>query len=227
MNNVWEPKTRLGRMVKRGEVTSMKEALATRLPIKEPEIVDALFAEMDDDVLDVNMVQRMTDAGRRVRFTVTTVIGNRDGYVGVGTAKGNEVGATIRKCMDSAKLNMIRIRRGCGSWECGCGNPHTIPFEVTGKSGSVKVILKPAPRGVGLAVGDTAKSVLERAGIQDMWAFSKGTTRTTVNYAQAIFNALKKTSEMTVRKDQAQELGIIQGIHEEQEDQQEAKEAGT
>ncbi len=215
--DAWEPKTRLGRKVKRGEITNMEDALATRLPIKEPEIIDALFPELDDDVLDVNMVQRMTDSGRRVRFTVTTVIGNRNGYVGVGTAKGKEVGPTIRKCMDNAKLNMVRIRRGCGSWECGCGDPHTTPFEVQGKAGSVEIKLKPAPSGIGLAVGDTAKSILKRAGIEDAWGFSKGTTRTTVNYALAVFDAMKKTAQMRVRKDQAEELGIVEGMYNEEE----------
>ncbi len=219
--NRWEPKTRLGRKVKRGEITSMEDAIATRLPVKEPEIIDALLPELDDDVLDVNMVQRMTDSGRRVRFTVTTVVGNTDGYVGVGTAKGKEVGPTIRKCMDNAKLNIVRIRRGCGSWECGCGNPHTIPFKVDGQAGSVNISLKPAPSGIGLAVGDTAKSILKRAGIKDVWGFSKGKTRTTVNYALSVFEALKETSKMRVRKDQAEELGIIEGIHKHEESQQE------
>lgn len=214
----WEPKTRLGRKVKRGEITNMDDALATRLPIKEPEIIDALFPELDDDVLDVNMVQRMTDSGRRVRFTVTTVVGNNDGYVGVSTAKGKEVGPTIRKCMDNAKLNLTRIRRGCGSWECGCGNPHTIPFEVRGKAGSVDIQLKPAPSGIGLAVGDTAKSILKRAGVKDMWGFSKGKTRTTVNYALAVFDALKETSKMRVREDQAEELGVVSGSHQQEEE---------
>lgn len=207
----WEPKTRLGRKVKRGEITTMDEALATRLPLREPEIVDALFSQLDDDVLDVNMVQRMTDSGRRVRFTVTTVVGNKDGFVGLGNAKGKEVGPTIRKSIDNAKLNIIRIRRGCGSWQCGCGNPHTIPFQVTGKSGSVWIEFKPAPSGTGLAVGDTAKSVLERAGIEDIWGFSKGHTRTTVNYAKAVFDALKQTATMRVTESEANELGIIEG----------------
>ncbi len=135
--NGWNPKTRLGKMVKRGEITTMEDALATRYPIREPEIVDALFPDLEDEVLDVNMVQRMTDSGRRVKFTVTSVVGNKSGYVGVGTSKGKEVGPTIRKSIDNAKLNLIKIRRGCGSWECGCDTPHTIPFEVTGKSGYV------------------------------------------------------------------------------------------
>lgn len=222
--NEWEPKTRLGRKVKRGEITTMGDAITTRLPLREPEIVDALLPNLDDDVLDVNMVQRMTDSGRRVRFAVTTVVGNRDGYIGLGTAKGKEVGPTIRKAIDNAKLKIVRIRRGCGSWECRCGNPHTVPFEVSGKAGSISIDIKPAPSGIGLATGDTAKSILKRAGIEDIWAFSKGHTRTTVNYAYATFNALKETSRMRVTKDQAQELGIIQGGKEEQSQEAEGSE---
>ncbi len=207
----WNPKTMLGKMVKKGEITTMKEALETRLPVREPEIIDILLPELYDEVLDVNMVQRMTDSGRRVKFTVTTVIGNKNGYIGIGTSKGKEVGPTIRKAVDNAKLNMIQIRRGCGSWECGCGNPHTVPFEVTGKAGSVSITLKPAPSGIGLATGETARSILERAGIEDVWAFSKGHTRTTINYAKAVFEALKETSSMRVGEEQSEKIGIIQG----------------
>ncbi len=156
----WIPKTALGKMVVRGEVTSMGEALRTGLPLREPEIVDVLLPEMDDEVLDVNMVQRMTDSGRRINFVITVVVGNGDGYVGVGRVKGKEVGPAIRKAIDNAKLNIIEVKRGCGSWECGCLRPHTLPFKVTGKSGSVKVTLKPAPRGVGMAVADIVKSVV-------------------------------------------------------------------
>ena len=66
----WIPKTRLGKMVKNGEITSMSQALKSGMPIKEVEIVDALLPDMYDEVLDVNMVQRMTDSGRRVKFRV-------------------------------------------------------------------------------------------------------------------------------------------------------------
>ncbi len=207
----WNPKTLLGKKVKRGEITTMKDALKARLPIREPEIIDALLPDLYDEVLDVNMVQRMTDSGRRVKFTVTTVVGNKDGYIGIGICKGKEVGPTIRKAIDNAKLNMIQIRRGCGSWECGCGDPHTVPFEVTGKAGSVSITLKPAPSGIGLATGETAKSILERAGIQDVWAFSKGHTRTTINYAKAVFDALKETSKMRVGEEQGKKVGVIEG----------------
>lgn len=207
----WAPKTRLGRMVLKGEIRTMSEALRTGLPLREPEIVDILLPEMEDEVLDVNMVQRMTDSGRRVNFVITVVVGNGDGFVGLGRARGREVGPAIRRAIDDAKVNIIEIKRGCGSWECGCGRPHTLPFKVTGKSGSVEVTLKPAPRGVGLAVGDVAKAVVRLAGIEDAWGFTAGHTKTTVNNALATFDALKRTAEIKVPPDQASRLHILQG----------------
>jgi small subunit ribosomal protein S5 len=208
----WEPKTKLGRLVKAGEVKNVTDALKTGLPIREPEIIDMLIPDLSDEVIDVNMVQRMTDSGRRVKFVITVAVGNNDGYIGLAQAKGKEVGSSIRKAIDRAKLNLIEIRRGCGSWECGCGKAHTVPFAVDGKSGSVRITLKPAPQGVGLAVGDVAKKILTLAGIQDCWAFTKGKTRTTVNYAKAVFNALEKNIEMRVLSEEIKKVGIITGL---------------
>ena len=210
----WVPKTRLGKLVKNGEITTMKDALATGLAIREPEIVDILLPELDDEVLDVNMVQRMTDSGRRVRFVIMTVVGNGNGYVGLGGAKGKEVGPAIRKAIDNAKLNIIAIRRGCGSWECGCGQAHTLPFTVQGKSGSTVVKFRPAPRGVGLAVGDVAKHILRLSGVDDAWGFTRGETRTTINYAKAIFEALRNTAKIKTTEPQVKNLNIKTGIVE-------------
>jgi small subunit ribosomal protein S5 len=207
----WIPKTALGKMVVRGDVKTMAQALRSGLPLREPEIVDILLPELEDEVLDVNMVQRMTDSGRRINFVITVVVGNGDGYVGLGRSRGKEVGPAIRKAIENAKLNIIEIKRGCGSWECGCYRPHTLPFKIVGKSGSVEVTLKPAPRGVGLAVADVAKSVVRLAGIEDVWGFAKGHTKTTVNYAQATFNALMKTMEFKIGEDQARKLHILSG----------------
>jgi len=207
----WNPKTKLGKLVRSGQITTMGDAIKTGLPIREPEIVDALLSEVDDEVIDVNMVQRMTDSGRRVKFVITVAVGNNDGFVGFGQAKGKEVGSSIRKAIDNAKLNIIEIRRGCGSWECGCQKPHTVPFAIRGKSGSVEITLKPAPHGIGLATGNVAKKILTLAGIQDCWAFTKGKTKTTVNYAKAVFNALKENSEMRVLKDEIKKVGIVSG----------------
>jgi small subunit ribosomal protein S5 len=207
----WVPKTKLGRMVLAGELTTLGAAIKTGLPVREPEIVDVLLPETEDEVLDVNMVQRMTDSGRRVNFVITCIVGNKDGFAGLGRARGREVGPSIRRAIDNAKLNMIEIKRGCGSWECGCGRAHSLPFLVKGRSGSVDVTLKPAPQGVGLAVGDVAKSVLRLAGITDAWGFTKGHTKTTVNYALATFEALRKTAELKVRGEQTERLKIKEG----------------
>jgi len=207
----WKPKTKLGRLVLKGDVTTFDDALATGFPVREPEIVDILLPELEDEVLDVNMVQRMTDSGRRVNFAITCVVGNRDGFVGLGRARGKEVGPAIRKAIDNAKINMIRVKRGCGSWECGCFRSHSLPFKAFGRSGSVDVTLKPAPQGVGLAIGDVAKSVLRLAGITDAWGFTKGHTKTTVNYAIGTFEALRKTSTLKVRPEQAERLKIRTG----------------
>ncbi len=112
--------------------------------------------------------------------------------------KAKEAAPAIRKAVNNAKLNILEIRRGCGSWECGCGRAHTLPFLVVGKSGSVEVVLKPAPQGLGRAVGDVAKIILRMAGIEDAWGFAKGHTKTTVNYALATFDALRQTSIMKI-----------------------------
>lgn len=207
----WIPKTRLGKLVRSGEITSMSQALACGLRLREPEIADVLLPDLGDEVTSVNMVQRMTDSGRRVRFSIQAVVGNRNGFVGIGMATGKEVGPTIRKAIDNAKLNLIEIRRGCGSWECGCGTPHTVPFLVIGKSGSAKISVKPAPRGVGLAVGDIAKKVLLLAGIKDAWGFARGQTRTTVNAANAAFDAMRRTITTRISEQQATRVKITTG----------------
>lgn len=207
----WNPKTKLGIMVKSGQLTNMSDVLKSGLPLREPEVVDLLLPDLNDEVIDVNMVQRMTDSGRRVKFVITVAVGNSDGFIGFGQAKGKEVGSSIRKAIENAKVNLIEIRRGCGSWECGCGTPHTVPFAVTGKSGSVEVTLKPAPRGISLATGNVAKKILAIAGIKDCWTFTKGKTKTTVNYAKAVFNALEKNAEMRIMPDEVKKIGIISG----------------
>jgi small subunit ribosomal protein S5 len=193
----WIPKTRLGKLVYEGQVTTFDEALKSGLPIKESGLVSALLPNLEDEVLDINMVQRMTDSGRRVKFRTTVIVGNRDGYIGLGEGKDVQVGKAIQKGIGNAKLNLLKINRGCGSWECGCGQSHTVPYKVMGEAGSVRIVLMPAPRGLGIAAGGTAKKVMEMAGIKDIWTRTAGSTRTTLNFAMATYNALLNT--ITVR----------------------------
>ncbi len=189
----WKPRTKLGWLVKEGKVTSLKEIFDMNMKIKEPEIVDALLGrELQHEIIDINMVQKMTDAGRITRFRVVVVVGNQNGFVGLGVGKARQLRMAVDKAIMDAKLNIIPVRRGCGSFECGCSEPHSIPYQVRGKAGSVEVVLKPAPKGAGLVAGDTAKVVLRYAGIRDIWSWSRGKTSTTINFAMAVFDALKK-----------------------------------
>ncbi len=204
----WVPKTKLGKMVASGQINSMEEALATNLPLLEPQIVDTLLPNLKRVILDTKVTVRVTDSGRRRAFQVAVVVGNENGYVGVGIGKASERRIALEKAINDAKLNIIRVRRGCGSWECGCNLSHSIPFQVEGKSGSVRVVLKPAPRGIGLAVADAIKPVLQLAGIKDVWGKGFGNTRTTINFALATIDALKKTYSTRLRKEDLLKVGV-------------------
>ncbi len=194
----WTPKTELGKLVASGEIKSMSEALKLKLPLREYQIVDILMPDLKDEIVYIERAQRMTDSGRRMNYSITAVVGNEDGFVGLGRGKAKEAAPAIRKAINNAKLNIMEIRRGCGSWECGCGRAHTVPFQVIGHVGSVTVRIKPSPQGVGRATGDVAKTILRMAGIEDAWGFAKGHTKTTVNYAEATFAALRQTIEMRI-----------------------------
>ncbi|HDD31155.1 MAG TPA: 30S ribosomal protein S5 [Thermococcus litoralis] len=211
----WQPKTKLGMLVKEGQITDIHEIFRKGYQIKEPEIVDVLLPEVNarenQEVLDIALTVRMTDSGRRVRFRVLAAVGNRDGYVGLGIGHGREVGTAIRKAINYAKMNIIEIKRGCGSWECRCRRPHSIPFAVEGKSGSVKVKLMPGPRGLGLVIGDVGKKILSLAGVKDVWSQTLGETRTTVNFAKAVFEALYNTNSIAVKPEMIERYGIVVG----------------
>ena len=181
------------------------------LPIREVEIVDALIPNLEDDIIKVNMVQRMTDSGRRVRFNVMACVGNRDGYVGLAMAKGKEVSQTIRKAITAAKLNLIQVQRGNGSWESSIGPGTSVPFKVQGQAGSTRVTLMPAPAGKGLVIGETGKKVLVLSGLTDVLTKTKGQTRTTINYAAATFNALAQVNSTRVSDTQRANLFIHKG----------------
>ena len=207
----WTPRTRLGNMVFAGEVITYEQALATGLPVREVEVVDALLPDLEDEVINVNMVQRMTDSGRRVRFNVMACVGNRDGYVGLGMAKAKEVATAIRKAITAAKLNLISVQRGNGSWESSPGPGSTVPFKVNGRAASTRVTLMPAAKGKGLVIGETGKRVLELAGVKDVLSRTKGQTRTTINYAAATFNALQNINTTRVLDGQREKLHIHTG----------------
>jgi len=179
--------------VREGKITSIDQIFELNLPIREVEIVDALLPNLEQKVVNINIVQRQTDAGEVSQFQAVVVVGNCDGYVGVGVGKARQIRQAIEKAIVDAKLSIVPVRRGCGSWECLCGEPHSVPFRVMGKCGSVRIELLPAPKGVGLVAGEAAKVVLRLAGIRDVWTRTRGETRTTINFVKATYDALRKT----------------------------------
>ena len=211
----WTPKTELGRKVVAGEITTVEEALATGLPLREPPIIDLLIPDLSEEVIDIHMVQRMSDSGRRVRFAVTTIVGNGDGVVGLGRVSGKLVRPTITKALDRAKMNIIEIRRGSGSWECSTAVPNSLPFEVSGRTGSTRVTIKPAPPGVGLVTNQVGQIMLRLAGVEDAWSFTKGQTQTIYNFASAMFKALEKTSTTKLLPGQDDFHNMVKGVKQE------------
>ena len=197
----WMPRTRLGKMINEGEISSMEEVFMEGLKIREPEIVDVLLPGIQEEVINIGLVQKQTDAGEKSRFRAIVVVGNRDGYVGLGSGKAKQVRTAIQKAAIDARLNITPVRRGCGSWECGCGKPHSLPFQVLGRCGGVEIVLIPGPRGLGLVANEAAKIILGLAGVKDCWTRSYGSTRTVPSFAYAIFDALRKTYSLVTPKD--------------------------
>ncbi|MCD6089307.1 30S ribosomal protein S5 [Candidatus Bathyarchaeota archaeon] len=197
----WTPRTRLGRLVLEGKISSIEEIFAEGMKIREPEIVDMLLPDLQEEVIHIGIVQKQTDAGEKTRFKAIVVVGNGDGYVGIGSGKADQVRTAIEKAANEARLNVTIVRRGCGSWECGCGQPHSLPFETVGKSGSVVIKIIPGPRGLGLVASEVAKVILRLAGVRDCWTRSYGQTRTVPSFAYAVYNALKRTYEIVTPMD--------------------------
>jgi small subunit ribosomal protein S5 len=197
----WIPRTSLGRMVLEGTMTSLNEIFAQGYRIQEAEIVDNLLSDLQQEVLNINLVQKQTDAGEQSRFKALVAIGNYDGFFGLGVGKAKQVRSAIQKAVLDAKLKIIPVKRGCGSWECGCNKLHSLPFRVSGKCGSVRIELLPGPRGLGIVAGDTAKTIISLVGIRDCWTRSYGSTRTVPSFAFATYDALKNTFKVVSPSD--------------------------
>lgn len=208
-------KTKLGSLIAAGQITSLKEIFAKGEKIKEPAIVDALVPNLINEFIligqsrgkfgggkrkDIKQTQKKTAEGNKPHFSATAIVGNGNGYVGVGLGKAKESVLAREKAIKNAKINIIEIVRGCGSWQCGCGEPHSLPFTTTGKSGSVRVKLMPAPKGTGLVCDKEVKKLLNAAGYKDIWAKSNGQTRHKTNFIKAVFDALKNASAKKIKE---------------------------
>ena len=197
----WVPKTELGKQVKTGKMLSIDEIFEKGLSIMEPEIVDSLL-KLEDVVVDVAKTTRVVRAGRKFSYRAAVLTGNKDGYIGIGTAKDIDRFPAISKAKRKARLNLKKIQRGSGSWEeQPTEDKHSVPFRVMGQSGSVRVILMPAPKGTGLAVGKNIRDVMILAGLQNVWGKSRGRTSIKLNFIRAAVDALQKTSEVKTTKD--------------------------
>jgi len=222
----WTPKTSIGSEVKAGTITNVDQILDSGRRIMESEIVDILLPDLESDLLLVGQskgkfgggkrrvfkqTQKKTREGNKPKFSTFAVLGNANGYVGLGEGKSKETVPSREKALRNAKLNVFKIKRGCGSWQCSCGTPHSIPFKVYGKCGSVKIELMPAPKGKGLCVEGECAKILKFAGIKDVWSKTKGQTGSKGNLIKACENALKQL--MTIKTSQKHEeiMGISEG----------------
>lgn len=205
----WQPKTKLGKLVKSGKIKNIDEILG-RHKILESEIIDSLV-KLKSDLLSIGQAkgkfgggkrrawrqtQRKTAEGNIPTFTCMVVVGDEKGHVGLGSGKAKETLPARAKALRQAKLDVIKITRGCGSFDCICQEKHSIPFRVEGKCGSCRVILLPAPQGTGLVVSDELKKILRLSGIKDVYSKTFGKKRTTINLAKACVTALEKTNLM-------------------------------
>lgn len=143
---------------------------------------------LEEKVINLSRVTKVTKGGRHFRFSATVVVGNRKGLVGMGTGKANEVNDAIAKASKAANKNVTRV---------ALQDARTIPHKATGKVGRAVVLIKPAKEGTGVIAGGAARAVLELAGVKDIVSKSLG-SNTKVNVAKATLEALK--SERTPAK---------------------------
>ncbi len=202
----WVPKTESGRMVKAGQIANMDDFFTRGYKVMEPQVVDALIPGIKEKLVHFTKTARITRQGRSFSFRASVLVGDGNSYVGVGIGSDRERIPSIEKATRAAKMALKRVKRGCGSWECRCKEPHSIPFEVEGNSSSVRVRLLPAPKGTGLVVGNHIKEVLSFAGVKDVWSKTKGSTATTLDFVSAAVDALAQTNKMRYSDDMERKL---------------------
>jgi small subunit ribosomal protein S5 len=221
----WKPKTLLGKKVKSSEITDVDQILNSNAKLLESEIIDMLMPALQSDLLMIGQskgkfgggqrrvfkqTQKKTKEGNKPSFATCAVVGDANGHVGIGYGKARETVPAREKAVRNAKLNMIKIRRGCGSWQCNCKEAHSIPFAVEGRSGSVRIKLIPAPKGTGLCAGGETGKILKMAGVSDIWVRTAGITTSRINAIMAAYAALKKLMEMKVQQKYKERLNLAE-----------------
>ena len=155
--------------------------------------IDPKHLELEDRVVAINRVTKVVKGGRRLRFAALVIVGDKNGHVGFGTGKAQEVPEAIRKAVESAKKNLIEVPVG-GT---------TIPHDVIGTFCGGRILMKPAVEGSGVAAGGTVRAVLELAGVNDITTKSLGSS-TPINVVRAVVDGLKQLKR-------AEEVAALRG----------------
>ena len=144
---------------------------------------------LDERVIDLKRVTKVTKGGRHMRSSATMAVGDGKGLVGIGSGKANEAPEAIKKALQAANKNLVKVSLVDGN--------RTIPHDTFGTCGKSRVMIKPAPKGTGIIAGGAARAILEIAGIKDVVSKSLG-SNTKINVAKATLEALKseKTPEV-------------------------------
>ncbi|MBS3127514.1 30S ribosomal protein S5 [Candidatus Woesearchaeota archaeon] len=220
----WKPKTTLGKKVQTGQITDIRQILHEGQKIMEAPIVDILLPNLETDLLLIGQskgkfgggqrrvfrqTQKKTMEGNNPSFAAYAIVGNKKGIIGLGYGKSKETVPAREKALRNAKLQIFEIRRGGGSWESISDEPHSIPFAVHGKCGSVEITLLPAPKGKGLVCEKEVAKILRLAGIKDIWSRTKGQTGSKMNLVKATEMALRQLMTFKLPAERRIELEAI------------------
>lgn len=209
--SAWKPKTRLGLEVKEGKIKDIDELFSKGQKILEDKIIDMLIPNLQIELISIGQAkgkfgggkrrfwrqtQKKTAEGNVPSFTCMAVVGDSAGHVGAGLGKARETLPAKEKAIREAKLNIIKLKRGCGSFDCSCNEMHSLPFKVKGKTSSSVMVLIPAAKGTGLVIDDQCKKIMKLAGIKDIYSRTFGQTRSKINLVKACIKALEETVKL-------------------------------